>query len=68
MMKQPSEPKKSADRALAGDDQLFREGAKPKIAETRTPTYAIGFELYENGISRALTSFSTPTTLWSTES
>jgi len=31
----------------------FERGAKPKDGE-QTPDYAIGFELYENGISRAL--------------
>ncbi len=32
----------------------FEKNGKPKSGE-QTPTYAIGFELYENGISRALT-------------
>ncbi len=32
----------------------FEKGEKPKNSE-QTPDYAIGFELYENGISRALT-------------
>ena len=32
----------------------FERGAKQKSSE-QTPDYAIGFELYENGISRALT-------------
>ena len=31
----------------------FERAAKPKTGE-ETPTYSIGFELYENGISRAL--------------
>ena len=39
--------------ALAGDDQLFRQGAAAAAGE-QTPVYAITFELYENGISRAL--------------
>ena len=41
--------------ALAGDDQLFRAGKSAKEeAGEQTPVYAISFELYENGISRAL--------------
>ena len=39
--------------ALAGHDQLFRKRQGPENTE-QTPVYAIGFELYENGISRAL--------------
>ena len=31
----------------------FEKSKKPKARE-QTPVYAIGFELYENGISRAL--------------
>ena len=38
--------------ALAGADQLFRQGARP--AGEQMPVYAISFELYENGISRGL--------------
>ena len=39
-------------QALAGDRQLFRpQPAKPA---SRLPVYAIAFELYENGVSRAL--------------
>ena len=38
--------------ALAGDGELFRQGSA-KSGE-QTPVYAIRFELYENGISRAL--------------
>ena len=40
--------------ALAGHDQLFRKGKSANSGE-QTPAYSIGFELYENGISRALT-------------
>ena len=47
------EPKLAGGRALAGHDQLFRKDKKAKVGE-QTPDYAIGFELYENGISRAL--------------
>jgi len=54
------------DDAAAGEPKLsdvarwpvtisyFERSAKPKTVE-QTPDYAIGFELYENGISRALT-------------
>ena len=37
--------------ALAGHGELFRQGAK---AGEQAPVYSIKFELYENGISRAL--------------
>ena len=40
--------------ALAGDDQLFRQGQERSKSGEQKPVYAIGFELYENGISRAL--------------
>ena len=39
-------------QALAGHHQLFRAGRQR--AASRLPVYAIGFELFENGISRAL--------------
>ena len=32
----------------------YFEKAKPQKTSEQTPVYAIGFELYENGISRAL--------------
>ncbi len=42
--------------ALAGHHQLFRAAErKAEHAGEQTPVYSIGFELYENGISRALT-------------
>ncbi len=41
--------------ALARHDQLFRQQQKAGKFSEQTPAYAIGFELYENGISRALT-------------
>ena len=50
----PPARQSSPGAALAGHDQLFREGSRAKNTE-QTPVYAIGFELYENGISRALT-------------
>ena len=40
--------------ALAGHDQLFRKEQGRQKSGEQTPVYAIGFELYENGISRAL--------------
>ena len=42
--------------ALAGDHQLFRQGREEarRPAGEQTPIYAISFEMYENGISRAL--------------
>jgi len=39
--------------ALAGDDQLFRPRGGGEVRQ-QTPVYAITFELYENGVSRAL--------------
>ena len=49
------EPKLAACAALAGHDQLFRARTRRTDSGEQTPAYAIGFELYENGISRALT-------------
>ena len=42
--------------ALAGDDQLFRQDREEgrRQPSEQTPVYAISFEIYENGISRAL--------------
>ena len=51
-------PTRSVRRAgaLAGDDQLFRQGREEADDQPgeQTPVYAISFEMYENGISRAL--------------
>ena len=64
MIGQPIEPEAQARRcrgqdeqlarrcALAGHHQLFRQ--VERTAASRLPVYSIGFELYENGISRAL--------------
>jgi EipB-like len=63
---EPREREHEHDDAAANEPKLanvprwpvtisyFDKGAKPKNGE-QTPDYAIGFELYENGISRALT-------------
>ena len=42
----------AVDDALAGHHQLFRHSARR--AASRLPVYSITFELYENGMSRAL--------------
>ena len=39
--------------ALAGDGELLRPRRRSKDGE-QTPVYAMSFELYENGVSRAL--------------
>ena len=48
-----SDRKTCSGAALACHDQLFREGQDRQ--RRQTPVYSIAFELYENGISRALT-------------
>ncbi|MEI9805251.1 MAG: DUF1849 family protein [Pseudolabrys sp.] len=41
---------------MAGNDQLFDKQDDDKTqGGEQTPVYSISFELYENGISRALT-------------
>ena len=49
------DPRTCQAHPLAGDHQLFRarDAAAEQTGE-QTPVYAISFELYENGISRAL--------------
>ncbi len=45
---------KSAD-PLAGDGELLRPRRQDQGHGEQTPVYAMSFELYENGVSRALT-------------
>jgi hypothetical protein len=48
-----AEPKLAGDARWPVTISYFEKGKKTKNTE-QTPVYAIGFELYENGISRAL--------------
>ena len=41
-------------QAMAGDGELFRQDAKKARRGEQTPVYSITFEMYENGVSRAL--------------